>query len=221
MLDEKALSTRQPLSFAEMDKIAAAFVASKMFGKDLDARSKAIVKIMAGQELGLAPFASMRAVHVIDGHATLSANTMAGMVRSSGHYDYTVTEKTGNKCSIEFFAVRDGKRIKLGTETFDMMEAKTAGLVGKQNWQKYPKAMLFARCMSNGVRTYCPDVFSGMTVYTPDELEPMTAKAPPVDAEIVEDATPADNAPDDDIAAPTPDEIEKAMNEAPTGETES
>jgi hypothetical protein len=30
--------------------------------------------------------------------------------------------------------------------------------------------MLFARAMSNGVRWFCPDVFSGNTVYTPDEL---------------------------------------------------
>lgn len=164
------LAVQKQLSYAEIEKTARAFVASGMFGRDMDKISKGITKIMAGQELGLAPFASMRAVHVIEGNATLSANTMAGMVKSSGRYDYEVKKKEVGECVIDFFEYRNGKRIKIGTESFDESEAKAAGLMNKQNWQKYPKAMMFARCISNGVRTYCPDVFSGMLVYTPDEL---------------------------------------------------
>lgn len=158
------------LSYQEIEQIGKAFVASGMFGRDLDRTSKAITKIMAGQELGMAPFAAMRAVHVIDGNATLSANTMAAMVKRSGKYDYTVDKKDADGCTITFFEIRDGKRYKIGVETFDKEEAQTAGLMGKSNWKNYPKAMMFARCMSNGVRTYCPDVFSGMLVYTPDEM---------------------------------------------------
>jgi hypothetical protein len=161
---------KKQLSYAEIEQISKAFVASGMFGRDVDKISKGITKIMAGQELGLAPFASMRAVHVIEGNATLSANTMAGMIKSSGRYDYTVVKKEVDGCVIDFYEIIKGKRTKIGTESFDESEAKSAGLLNKQNWQKYPKAMMFARCISNGTRTYCPDVFSGMLVYTPDEL---------------------------------------------------
>lgn len=161
---------KKQLSYSEIEQVSRAFVASGMFGRDVDKISKAITKIMAGQELGLAPFASMRAVHVIEGNATLSANTMAGMVKSSGRYDYEVVKKEIDECVIDFYEIRKGKRVKLGSEKFDEAEAKAAQLLNKQNWQKYPKAMMFARCISNGVRTYCPDVFSGMLVYTPDEL---------------------------------------------------
>lgn len=193
---------KKQLSYAEIEQIGKAFVASKMFGDDMDRTSMAITKIMAGQELGLAPFASMRAVHVIEGNATLSANTMAGMVKSSGKYDYDIKKKDLTGCEVEFFEIRSGKRVKLGIETYDVDEAKMAGMFDpectnaplehnirkitmykkgggswqkdgcncKANWKNYPKAMLFARCISNGVRTYCPDVFSGMLVYTPDEL---------------------------------------------------
>lgn len=194
---------KKQLSYSEIEQIGKAFVASKMFGDDMDRTSMAITKIMAGQELGLAPFASMRAVHVIEGNATLSANTMAGMVKSSGRYDYDIKKKELDGCEVEFFEYRGGKRVKLGTETFDIDEARMAGMFDpecenaplehnlrdiqkrgrggstytkynacncKDNWKNYPKAMLFARCISNGVRTYCPDVFSGMLVYTPDEL---------------------------------------------------
>lgn len=158
------------LSYQEVEQIGKAFVASGMFGRDIDRVSKAITKIMAGQELGMAPFAAMRAIHVIEGNATLSANTMAAMVKRSGHYDYEVLKKTAEGCEIAFYESRAGVRRKVGTETFDIEEARTAGLLNKNNWRNYPKAMMFARCMSNGVRTYCPDVFNGMLVYTPDEM---------------------------------------------------
>ena len=167
---ESQIQVRKQLSYSEIEQISKAFVASGMFGRDVDKISKGITKIMAGQELGLAPFASMRAVHVIEGNATLSANTMAGMIKSSGRYDYTVVKKEIDACVIDFYEIIKGKRTKIGTESFDAEEAKAAGLLNKQNWQKYPKAMMFARCISNGTRTYCPDVFSGMLVYTPDEL---------------------------------------------------
>lgn len=200
---DSQLVVKKQLSYAEIEQVGKAFVASGMFGGDMDRTSKAITKIMAGQELGLAPFASMRAVHVIEGNATLSANTMAGMVKSSGRYDYDIKKKELDGCVIDFYELRSGKRTKIGTESFDIDEARMAGLLDpeceeaplkhnirpisrwnkwkkqneskdgcmcKDNWKNYPKAMMFARCISNGVRTYCPDVFSGMLVYTPDEL---------------------------------------------------
>ena len=136
---------KKQLSYSEIEQVSRAFVASGMFGRDVDKISKAITKIMAGQELGLAPFASMRAVHVIEGNATLSANTMAGMVKSSGRYDYEVVKKEIDECVIDFYEIRKGKRVKLGTEKFDEAEAKAAQLLNKQNLQKYPKAMMFAR----------------------------------------------------------------------------
>jgi len=197
------IMVKKQLSYAEIEQISKAFVASGMFGQDMDKISKGITKIMAGQELGLAPFASMRAVHVIEGNATLSANTMAGMVKSSGRYDYQIVKKELDGCTIDFYEYQKGKRVKVGTESFDIEEAKMAGMFDpecpnaplehnlrdiekrgrggstytkyntcncKDNWKNYPKAMMFARCVSNGVRSYCPDVFSGMLVYTPDEL---------------------------------------------------
>lgn len=171
--DDQSLVTvpqNKMLTYQEVEQIGKAFVASGMFGRDIDRVSKAITKIMAGQELGMAPFAAMRAIHVIEGNATLSANTMAAMIKRSGRYDYEVKEKSATKCVIDFFETRGGTRRKIGTETFDEEEAKAAGLLNKNNWRNYPKSMMFARCMSNGVRTYAPDVFNGMLVYTPDEM---------------------------------------------------
>jgi hypothetical protein len=52
--------------------------------------------------------------------------------------------------------------------------AKKIGLASKDNWKNYARAMLRARCVSEGVRTVYPGCVVG--VYTPEEVE--TFKAP-------------------------------------------
>jgi hypothetical protein len=68
-------------------------------------------------------------------------------------------------CRIEFFEGAES----LGVSEYTLEMAQRAGLTGNQTWRKFPEAMLFARAMSSGVRTFCPDVFHA-TVYTPEEL---------------------------------------------------
>jgi hypothetical protein len=52
--------------------------------------------------------------------------------------------------------------------------AKKIGLASKDNWKNYARAMLRARCVSEGVRTVYPGCVVG--VYTPEEVE--TFKTP-------------------------------------------
>ena len=48
------------------------------------------------------------------------------------------------------------------TWTFD--QAKKAGLTNKDNWKNYPRAMLRARCIAEGVRAVYPAALGGMLV---------------------------------------------------------
>jgi hypothetical protein len=121
------------------------------------------VKILAGQEMGFGPFASMTGVHIIQGRPAVGANLMAAAVKGSGRYDYRVKEMTDTVCEISF--LQSGQEI--GTSKFSVDDARKAGT---KNMDKFPRNMLFARAMSNGVRWYCPDVFNGAAVYTPEEL---------------------------------------------------
>lgn len=125
------------------------------------------VKILAGREMGYGPFAAVQGIHVIQGKPALSANLMAAAVKASPRYDYRVRKMEASECSLEFFQIYDGKRESLGISTFTLADATKAGV---KNLDKFPRNMLFARAMSNGVRWFCPDVFSGNTVYVPDEL---------------------------------------------------
>lgn len=135
------------------------------FFKDATDEAKAIVKILCGAELGFGPMASMTGIFIVEGKPSLSSHLIAAAIQKSGRFNYRVRETTAEKCRIEYF--EQGQ--SLGTSEFTMQDATTAGLAKKGPWTQYPKAMLWARAMSQGARAYCPAVFNG-AIYTPDEL---------------------------------------------------
>lgn len=109
-------------------------------------------------------------VHFISGKPTLSANMQAVLLKRSERYRYKVLRKNAKECVIEFWEKLD-KWEAIGTETFTMDDAIRASLTGNPSWKKFPSSMLFARCLTSGIRTYAPDVLGGVTSYTPDELD--------------------------------------------------
>jgi hypothetical protein len=161
-----ALTVYQDGGFEIMRQTAGVFSRSKFF-ENAEDEAKAMVKIMAGAELGIQPFAAMTGIHVIKGKPALGANIIAALIKSSGRYNYRVVEHTEAVCRIQFFEKVNGSWEKIGISDYTSQEAQRAGV---QNMQKFPKNMLFARAISNGARWHCPDIFAGAPVYTADEL---------------------------------------------------
>lgn len=149
-------------TMADVERAGAAMAGSGFFADSRQA-AQAVVKILAGQEMGFGPFASMTGVYIIQGHPSIGANLMAAAVKRHPRYDYRVAKMEDAICEIVFY--QEGQEI--GRSIFDAEDAKKAGT---KNLEKYPRNMLFARAMSNGVRWYCPDVLGGSAVYTPEEL---------------------------------------------------
>jgi hypothetical protein len=162
------VSTVQQLPIGELMNMAKAFAESGMF-TDVKSAAQAIVKIQAGQEIGIPPFAAMTGIHIIQGKPTIGAGLIASRLKGSGKYDYKVVEASEKICSIDFYQGAD----KIGNSTFTIEDARKAGT---KNIEKFPKNMLFARAISNGVKWYCPDIFSG-PVYVPEEMQPITEEA--------------------------------------------
>ena len=133
---------------------------------DVNDMSKAVVKILAGQEMGLGPMAAMQGIKIIQGKPTLSANLLATMVKRHPAYDFIPRPVTAEGAEIEFF--QNGEPI--GKSAFTIADAQRAGLMTGANWKKYPQAMCFARALSQGVRWYCPDVTAGAPAYVPEEM---------------------------------------------------
>jgi hypothetical protein len=179
-MEEKSLAIRQDTklaSYLEISSMAKAFYESGMFS-DTKSQAQAIVKIIAGAELGLPAVYSMQNINLIRSRLTSSANTLAMLVKRSGKYDYRITEHNEQKCSIDFYQ----KDEKLGNSTFTMEDAKRADLIKPDSgWIKYPRAMLFSRAISQGARIYCPDAIGG--IYTDEEMMSIPwddSKTPPL-----------------------------------------
>jgi hypothetical protein len=161
------VSVVQQLPISELMNLAKAFAESGMFS-DTKSAAQAIVKIQAGQEIGIPPFAAMTGIHIIQGKPTIGAGLIASRLKGSGKYDYRVIEASEKVCSIDFYQ----GNTKIGNSTFTIEDAKKALT---KNIDKFPKNMLFARAISNGVKWYCPDIFSG-PVYVPEEMQVVTTE---------------------------------------------
>ena len=162
----EALATRNGTqSLEQIMSLGDVFVASGYF-KDARQQAQAVVKIMYGQELGLSPIVSMMGLHIVEGKPELSSNIMAALVKQSGRYDYKVVDNTDGLCVLAW--TQDGEPV--GNSSFSIGDAKRARLVKEgSGWTKYPKSMLFARALSSGVRTFCPDV-SVCPIYATGEI---------------------------------------------------
>ena len=153
-------------SVDDLSRIGTMMARSGYFTDARDA-AQAGVKIMAGMEMGFGAFASMTGIYIIKGRPSVGANLMASAVKSNPKYDYRVRKMEDSEVKVEFFQMIDGKWESIGMSSFTAAEAKKAGT---QNMDKFPRNMLFARAISNGIRWFCPDVFAGNPTYTPEEL---------------------------------------------------
>ena len=170
----------------ETKEMAEHFFKSGIF-QDVKDMSVALVKIQAGQELGISPIMAMKEVYLIPSKAgvkiQIGASLQAAMIKKSGKYDYRIVDHSKEICTIHFFERRGDKWEKIGDESYTIGDARAAGLTaGKDVWTKHPKNMLFARAMSNGAKWHCPDVFGGAIYNESDEFPESKFEAEIVEA---------------------------------------
>jgi hypothetical protein len=151
--------------FAQQQTLAEAFVKSNLFGiKDT---SQALALMALCEAEGLHPAKAVQEYHIIQGKPARKADAVLARFQAAGGSvkwgSYTDKEVTGT------FSHPQGGSV---TVEWTIEQAKRIGLAGKDNWKNYPRAMLRARCISEGVRT----VFPGVTVgtYTVEEIQDMT-----------------------------------------------
>jgi len=150
-------SLREPMAMGQV------FAASGMF-PDIKSQAQAAVKILAGRELGLSPFESMKNLYMVSGKLAIQSNALASLVKTNVKYDYKVEVLTNDECKIMFLENVGESQKELGISEFSLKDAARAGIVNKENWKNYPRNCLFARALANGVRFYCPDAACGWHV---------------------------------------------------------
>ena len=135
-------------------------------GMFADARqaAQAFVKVQAGAEMGIPPYAAMTGIHIISGKPVLGAGLLAARIKASGKYTYRTIEHTAQVCELAFY---EGAT-EIGRSKFTIEQARKAGV---KNLDKFPENMLFARAISNGAKWHCPDLFAGIVYSDADGFE--------------------------------------------------
>lgn len=149
-------------SIAEVSQMAKAVASSNLFG--VKTPDQALALMLLAQAEGLHPMVAARDYHIIEGRPSMKADAMLARFQIAGGKVKWLS-LTDQKVAAEFHHESGGSAVI----DWDMDRAKTAGLGGKGNWAKYPRQMLRARVISEGIRTVYPACVVG--VYTPEEVQ--------------------------------------------------
>lgn len=156
----------EPTSFTQLVEVCRTLFASGLLPKSIMKLEAAVLIAIRGRELGLSLGQSFSSIHVIDGKTVLSADLIVARIRRSGHCKlWRVDVCTNEECKIT--AQRADDSLPL-TMSWTIKDAERAGLLSKQNWRQYPRAMLRARVSAELARAVFPEEALGM--YDPDEI---------------------------------------------------
>lgn len=152
-------------SLEEMQAFAEAAVKSKFYGfKNAD---EMLPLMIIAQSEGRSFASVVQEYDIIQGKPSLKAEAMlARFQKAGGHIQWT--ELSDTRCA----AIFSHPQCSPVEVDWDLDRAKQAGLGGKDMWRKFPRNMLKARTISDGVRTAYPACLGGM--YTPEEVSDFT-----------------------------------------------
>lgn len=149
-----------------MLQMADALVQSGMLPKHITTPQAAVAIIQRGRELGIPPMHALSNIVYIQGKPTANSELMLALIyRDHGDGAVVFTRSDNMRCDI---AYRRRSWDRSQSYSFTLDDAKQAGLMSNQTWQKYPAAMLRARAISAVARMAFPDSIGGM--YSPEEL---------------------------------------------------
>lgn len=153
--------------YNEIERMAQAIAKSGLFGIKTPEQAAALMLIANAE--GMHPAIAARDFHVIQGRPALKADAMLARFQAAGG-KVNWTNYTDQRVTA-IFSHPSGGSVEID---WTIEQAKRAGLTGKDVWRQYPRAMLRARVISEGIRTVYPGVAVG--VYTPEEIGDFDAK---------------------------------------------
>ena len=150
-----------PVPFEHQLKLAESFANSGLFGVKSPDQALALMALCEAE--GLHPAIAVRDYHIIQGKPALKADAMMARFQAAGG-KVEWKDLSDERVCATFSHPSGGS----ATIDWDMKRAQAAGFAGKDNWKKFPRAMLRSRVVSEGIRTVFPGVVVG--VYTPEEV---------------------------------------------------
>lgn len=165
----------------DIERMARAFASSKLFG--VSNPEQAVALCLIAQAEGRHPASAAQDYHIIQGRPSKKADAMLrDFLNAGGKVEW---HKLDDSVADATFAHPSGGSVRI---SWDMDRAKKAKITNPM-WSKYPRQMLRARTVSEGVRTVFPMATSGM--YVPEEVTEFEETKP---APEVEDRNPTPRA---------------------------
>ncbi len=151
----------------DIERMAQAIAASGLFG--LKTPQQAFALMLIAQANGQHPALAARDFDIVQGRPAKKAEAMLrDFLSNGGRVEWHARTDTNASAT---FSHPAGGTVRID---WDIARAAQAGLAGKENWKRFPRAMLHARCVSEGVRSVFPAATGGM--YTPEEVRLMPAQ---------------------------------------------
>ena len=148
-----------PTAIAAASDLASRIAATEFVPTSLRNRPEAVVAcVLKGAELGIGPMQALATIDVIEGRPAIRAELMRALILRAGH-DVWPEEVTNTRATVCGRRVGEERTVKA---TWTLDDAKQANLAGRPNWQRYPRAMLFARATAELARQLFADVLGGI-----------------------------------------------------------
>ena len=201
--------SNQLIPLNDIQTMAEVAAGSKMFGFKNPQEAMAIMLLCQAEDLH--PAIAMRDYHVIQGRPALKADAMlARFQQAGGAVNWKVYE---DEQVTGVFSHPAGGSLEV---TWTLAKAKLIGIANKDNWRNYPRAMLRARCVSEGIRSVYPGCVVG--VYTPEEVQDFTpsrqeqSAVPPTPVEIIKEVVQEQQTAEWPLFVPNLEEAHSAWN---------
>jgi hypothetical protein len=160
------------IPIADVEKMANAVAKSGLFG--MKTPEQAFALMMIAQAEGSHPALACQTFDIILGKPALKSSAMLGRFQQAGGVIKWI-KHTDQEVSAEFSHPQSPTPLLI---EWTMERAKRAGLGAKDNWIKYPRQMLRARVISEGVRATFPSSSNGM--YATEEVVDMDTVKDPI-----------------------------------------
>jgi len=201
------MNNTQLVPIGDMQTMAGALAKSGLFGVKTSDQALALMIVAAAE--GRHPGSVASDYHIIQGRASLKSDAMLARFQQAGGkvewHDHSNDKVSGT------FSHPQGGSLRVD---WDMARAKSAGLANKDNYKAFPRQMLRARVISEGVRAVFPAVLNGM--YTPEEIRDFEPPREYVQLRSVNTELAALPAPEPEVmsveVSPTPSEFEQAFS---------
>ena len=145
------------IPFDHLQQMGVALAKSGLFG--MKSPEQAIALMLVAQAEGQHPATIAQDYDIIQGKATRKTHSVLARFQSAGGSVawHSLTAEIADAT----FSHPQGGSLRM---VWTIAQAKAAGLTGKDNWRNYPRAMLRARCIAEGVRAVYPAAIGGMLV---------------------------------------------------------